>query len=1230
MADNSVENNSGSQAIEQQIEQKLKAQSAEQLKAEFEGLASKVSDAKNAIKTSLNNPYNPQTQHTFGGDKNDKDSPYGRAVSIKEFIQKMFYAAQGAPEKIPTAEKKVQTDPKVPVPTPESTLLLKRLSKNIPLSTINEQNAPYFYDLVNSIVNGRVKSAEDFQREVKNAEDLMRSSPTVFKKLQEVGVDYAVNEYKIPEKDANEMFGIEEATPERQQNNIKAREEAVTMQNFEDSWRQNYSSYFDDVHDKGFIKALYTPKGFIEYYEGVQHEVKLNNPSFTKNEVAQRASLDMERKVTELFGKLYSKLDHESPKEFFQAIEQEDIMRGIVPVKSELKRRIERLAGGLHDYEHEMHAKGQDIAFFRRLEESPGTVTINVNVGGQDSLKPRPRLKSRLTPEKSSGGEFAHYLEQIADHYIEARKFTHNARAIFLHPVDGSKGFYEQLAHFAAESSMLDFDQMMLLPDNDVFQSAFGLYNKMVEEEFAKFDWRHTASMFTPLENEHLNPIEKRVMGQLKMMYGDNHISEERLSAALTMAVGASRGMFLTEVEMAAHADPHLDEKGGATFTSYYNQDATALMAFNPQHLMYRFHGSPSMLDPIFFLPVDGFKGTQAFNDHNTLWDKAKYYKESFVKGRARLDGQTTFFDMLDNIGLVGGPMQRKGWRTSWQLNSLYVLDPITSKQGGKEVIHQKTNHVKTFKYFENIGYEILQDYVSKLDEDFAKVRNTPLIAGDAKRLAEQKKELFEYIFVKYFNKEPKDLNTYLDVIRKEKRNATLSTLRKGGTLGGKSVDETAEIATSKAFLDRMLARVIVKRLPSKLLSMDRDRYSEKGISRYKQMRMNMGMADNFDAFDKIMQDMILAEQMMRRDTSTKMRAMRDADKNPEMYGALEYKVTAKTLTDVLSPLVKQGKMSQERLDNVLKLYGLIETNYINNDAFIDKELVPYFKNGGAIDRKSKYTIALDETDLSFIPFRGGGQSVLKRALGDINSTEQNLVKPIGEFVKKIRDMAINGKKDFSPIIEIIGKVWGSMDGIIGFPYANELASKLASMTIMYMKKDTQARALMGVGGLNRFNSMAAESAGKKVGVWEWDSADIDRFVTALETGGFVPPNPYNIGAEPGRAPVYINTLFSKNPIKLPEKIALTNIAKFFGIEGGEIKNPFNGKIMFTIKDIPLFTKQEHNFHGWTSKDLRKNFGGTKFDMLFDIMNKYLPAFLIFILLAQLKKAFEDSEGKKK
>lgn len=1222
MADNGVEQNKGGESSsEKQIQEKLNSQTAEQLKAEMEKLKDNAQAAKVAIEVALHNRESPNPQYYFQGSKEDKDSPKGKITTLKEFIQTIFQAAKTAPEKVPATSREAQKDQETPQLNVKSVDLIKKLGEKISVDDVqnDDRSAPYIFEILQGITNGTIKSSEDLSRKMMElGQTLQYTSPGMLTKLQNAGVEYAV-QTGHEEKEAKRMFGVQEYaqnSPEQMKQEQLAAEELQAKRTVEESWRV-FSGFFDEDKDRKLIEALYTPTRFIDYCKKMSEELQTNYPELTGDKLAQKLSSELEIKTTLLFGKLYSKLDHEKPSEFFEHIEQEDIMKGITPAKTELKRRLERLASDLHH----VHVP-EELKFFRKLEARPEINNIDV---GKGKVKPRTRLFQELVPKESNAGEFIHYLDQIADHYIDARRYTHNARALLLNPSGDGKGFYNGLAQYASKMSTLDFDQMMMLPDNDVFLNAYGLYMKMLSEGFAKNDWRHDAHMFTSKPNQHLTQIEEDVLHQLQAMYADRtEITDSRLEAALTMAVGASRGMFLTEQEMCADADPHLDEKGGSTFVSYYHQDATALMAFNPQHLLARFAGGPNLLDPIFFMPVAGFEGSQGFNDHRQLWDKAKKYKASFLEGRGPLPEQT-FFDKMKNIGLIGGPMQRKGWRTSWQFDSLYINDKVKIKDfKGVERVADKINYIKSFTYFENIGYEMLQDFVGKIDGSFAQVRDTHGLSGDAKRMMDQKKELFKYVYNKYFEADEKGLNKHLDGIRKAQRDKLMKSIRKG-IAAPDDIDAEVEGMTTKAFLDQMLSRVITQRIPSKILLMDRDRYAKDGVSRYRKIMQQMGLEDTPGKFDAVMKDMILAEQMMRKNVSLKMKELRAQGVPNEKLGEIAYKMTPDTIRAMLEPLIAQKHMTPERINEVLRMYGLIKQNYLN-DKFIDEELVDYFKHGGAQERKSKFTIALEETDMSFIPFRAGGESVLKRAVGDVAGVEEGVVKPVLELVKKLRDMAINGKKDFGPIVEIIGKVYSTLDGIIGTGYANELACDIAAMTVMYMKKDTAARALMGLGGAGRFNSMAAESAGKRVGVWEWDSADIDRFFFALEARGVVNSTPYNIAQEPGKEPLYVNIPFKKEPVKLPDTIHTSKIAELFGGKDGKFM--LFGKEI-TIPDIPLFTRQRHDFGAW-SKQLREKFGGTKMDMFFDIMNKYLPFVALFILWSIIKKAFDDAEGKKK
>ena len=57
-----------------------------------------------------------------------------------------------------------------------------------------------------------------------------------------------------------------------------------------------------------------------------------------------------------------------------------------------------------------------------------------------------------------------------------------------------------------------------------------------------------------------------------------------RIKRAMSMGIGLAKGVLLTEVELAAYAEPGQDENGKPLLTSQYTNDGVALSTLNPQH----------------------------------------------------------------------------------------------------------------------------------------------------------------------------------------------------------------------------------------------------------------------------------------------------------------------------------------------------------------------------------------------------------------------------------------------------------------------------------------------------------------------------------------------------------------------------------------------------------------------------------------------------------------------
>ena len=621
------------------------------------------------------------------------------------------------------------------------------------------------------------------------------------------------------------------------------------------------------------------------------------------------------------------------------------------------------------------------------------------------------------------------------------------------------------------------------------------------------------------------------------------------------MAVGASRGMFLNEIEKAALADPHTNEDGSITYASYYNNDTAALNAFNPMHTFFRFQGTRST-DPILFMPVEGhdFKGS-VFSDHRDLYKKMQGYKDSYINGRGGKGsdlkkGEILFADYLVNIGKVGGPMERKGWRTSFIFQPLYYKDKAGIAEGNQE--GEIYDYVNTWKRLENIWYEAAHELVTKMsfNPTFPGSGVFPKSREGGKGLANerytaQKKELFDYVYTRYFNKTADgDVNHYLKGIRDQMEKDVWSDI-KAGKPAPDNVEDEIESRTTMLFLNRTLARLVAQRIPSKILRLDRNRLSESGTSRWRKIAGEMFNTKDVgdqqsEQFDIVVKDLIFAEQLLRSEVSAEMNKIKKLPETEHYkFGSVPYELTQ----DVVRRLLQSKGYSEERINNTCTLLGKIETNYMQGKEgikFLDETLLGMVKTGDTVTKDYKFTFGLEEMAMSFIPWRAAGSRMLPRAISDISNVEKNVAGEILKFPDTLNKMAIDGKHDFSPVLEICEKVYKAMEGIIAPDYAHRLVHHIAALTIQYYKKDTQARWAYGLFGLGRKNSLAAERAGGTSRVWEWDSTDIDRFCVALESRSLLPREPFNpSNPKPGFTPVYINVPFINRAIKLPDKIKL-------------------------------------------------------------------------------------------
>ena len=248
--------------------------------------------------------------------------------------------------------------------------------------------------------------------------------------------------------------------------------------------------------------------------------------------------------------------------------------------------------------------------------------------------------------------------------------------------------------------------------------------------------------------------------------------------------------------------------------------------------------------------------------------------------------------------------------------------------------------------------------------------------------------------------------------------------------------------------------------------------------------------------------------------------------------------------------------------------------------------------------------------------FRGTGPRIIPRAIGDIGILERALwMNGLRKLKDSLVDVATNGKKDFSPLIEILKNIkeaHGEVQGHNAQSY--ETVHKLATAIISYYKKDTMSKGLLGLlpWKLGKPGSIAAEMAGGRSGaVWEWDAVDIDNFIVELETKRLLPRDRYDPSSQISYDAIWINNPLTGRPFKLPENFKL----------------PFK---IFGTDEIPLFRRRHRDYPIAFSDRLRREHGGKWYNIAFDFAIKYGPLFWAFIMYKFIKDSIEEAQGTKK
>lgn len=1070
---------------------------------------------------------------------------------------------------------------------------------------IAEKLGPYITGAKDIIIT---KPGEERSEFLKDIDSYKSEDPVIYEKMKGI-ITNRHELFNLTTEQSKNVFPTEVKEQVEDQRNEEY--EQMREQVFLRDQSEYYGRFTQDQQE--FLHKLYSPAKFKEYVEK-----QINNPKGEnekkeyKKSIAeiykeqkkdipdeqhldkladdvwrQHVSHNIEMELGEVMNQLLLRLQQEGAQKFYDELAQQDFMRGIQATENQIRSALTTLQSNLAELEKnpKYSKEYEKVKLYKFFDEGHYIDEREKIIDGDIRSLPYPRLHPLLQPKEIGLKDFALQLTFEVNHLIHQRNYLHDARVVFNHP-PGEHGFYPGLGSYAEKYAGTDIDEMMLLPDGNLALEAYHLYEKYLEEDFASLDWKHRPTEFTS-ELEYVNSkLEKEIIEQMKLEYG-NDISEERIKSAVNIGVGLARGVFLTEPEKSAYADP-VDNEGRGMIASYGTNDAGALNALNPLHVELRWQGEHHMF-MYYFMPIHGEKG--GLWNHKKLWDNMGNYMDSYIKGNAKLP-KHLFIDEMIGVTKAGGIFQRKGWRMQASLEGFYKYYKDMNKEDHIDAL-------KSFKAMDYIGYEAVADFF-----DNKKMGLDMLQAEEGTDLAGKRKELFEDVYKKYFEKfDGADFDGYMADLKKLGEEQALKVVRgeakgsKGvkGTLPAGSWEKQVELETSNIFLERAKIREIALRFPSKFLRIDRSRFSSDGKSRW-QIIQKKEMHMSRDDFNAAMKDFVFTETLLRKEMSEKIKNQLHLDPTLNLneieinYESLN-EATIERLLKLTKGVGEDGKllMTSERIERVKQIYRAIEKNFLNGE-FLNKAGIEAVKD-------YPFSFGVEDTDIGLMAFRGTGPRMVARAIKDVGILEEAAIPAIAKLGRMLQTMAIDGKHDFSPIIEAMIKARAGFNEVHGTGDDQKFNYILATAVIQHFKKDTMAKPLFGLFRLGKTNSWAAKYAGRSSAVWEWDSRDIDRFITALESYRILPKTAFDIfevrkGGQEYENVYWINPI-TKKPFKTP------------------------------------FKKQKVSFE-YNGDKLRKEFGGDLRAISFDMINQFLPIAMAFLLWKYIKEAMDEVSGTKK
>lgn len=1169
---------------------------------------------KERVKGKVKGDYKEDINKPFDGDATDPKSVNYAAREVTNFAQKVVQDFKATPDVIPVPDtttggkvlhkiiQEIQVTEVTTSTAPFIERIIDRVANNPsinPLEILTPLELKYLKE-INPIVANRIIDAVTTTADFAAQSTADKEAITTFKKAidsADIANDPIPDEPVVPEASEPKAPAPALRIDSNLDREGRKKDEDIAAQR--DREFPTILERFPEASDQRVAKALLGPahlEDYIEqqviehiageekYREFVERMTPDERSAFlrefneryetmddkAKTKLGQHISEELSNDIKRLMGKLFQRVDESAPSEFWEeAAKAGSLFTNTEVLSQALLQQISRL-------QHENYRKDswiKKLKFYREEKMHEDVLIETKELYGDGRSE---SVKRYVSP-------FANYVEvEFSDYFltvhngakdeVEVRKFLHNAIALF-HQPPGEGGYYAKLASYAEHlmpSSSIDV--MSNLPNADAAYTASQLEDKLLEADFAKFNWVHTQTLSQLDSETKLTDRSQAVLDYLKQMYPDLSEDEWQYRRALIMGIGDTHSISLRAMEHGARADAPRNMEGGydADYSSYDKKDAIPFMALNPfNHFNLRYNQDHTLMGNLMFLPVEGGdvgKFGKVWN-HNDLMGEMKKTINSFVTGR-QVDRPTILADYT-NLGKAGSIYTRSGWRNYHSYESFLIGTG------------QKHDILHSWQNLENVGIHVLNDFIPRmgqLDADFY----TP--AG-----FERRKQMFEYVARKYMRSGANLDNVWSD----SKIESRFNQIEKEGAIDPANLE-----AAYKQFFFEGTTHAMVHRIPTKFLRYEKNREVEGRQRAWEVVRKSSGISD-LDQYQQAIYDLCSVESLERKIVTRRMREYIDGKKNDQGNKSFDDIRTLHQLpvdygltTDkVRKYLVEEMKMTDtDRVERAITVFE--KTHEFLEEQDKSHGYIEHFAHK-FMHGEFPYAMAVEELERTMIAQRAAGERAPARAFADIGFTEAKTCQVFSAYFEKLKHAATDGKHDFSALVHDIAVAKEQLEVDIDPEHALKIAHHMAALTISFFKKDTLARMLITKPFMiGRKNSLAAEFAGTNRGVWEWNVREVDFFISALESQYVLPKEPFEAGKPPK-----MEIKEFKIPLPLLDKLAF----KY------KVRKP----------DLEFFGGR-----------LRKEFGASGGHIAVEMLNTYIPIALMFIIGTYIAKALKEAEGK--